>query len=92
MAKNIFIQAASTLVLNSACETLKDLAGDHYIEQDKDYKDNMLMMSMIGYAIATDTHKKEILSLFKKLLKIEDEKEIKKIIAKANHLINNNNI
>tara|TARA_Y100000401_G_scaffold63870_2_gene50749 strand:+ start:76 stop:354 length:279 start_codon:yes stop_codon:yes gene_type:complete len=92
MAKNIFIQAASTLVLNSACETLKDLAGDHYIEQDKDYKDNMLMMSMIGYAIATDTHKKEILSLFKKLLKIEDEKELKKIIAKANHLINNNNI
>lgn len=92
MAKNIFIQAASTLVLNSACETLKDLAGDHYIEQDKDYKDNMLMMSMIGYAIATDTHKKEILSLFKKLLKIEDEKELKKIIAKANHLININNI
>ena len=92
MANNIFIQAASTLVLNSACETLKDLAGDHYIEQDKDYKDNMLMMSMIGYAIATDTHKKEILSLFKKLLKIEDEKELKKIIAKANHLINNNNI
>ena len=92
MAKNIFIQAASTLVLNSACETLKDLAGDHYIEQDKDYKDNMFMMSMIGYAIATDTHKKEILSLFKKLLKIEDEKELKKIIAKANHLINNNNI
>tara|TARA_R100000995_G_C3471564_1_gene118593 strand:- start:229 stop:507 length:279 start_codon:yes stop_codon:yes gene_type:complete len=92
MAKNIFIQAASTLVLNSACETLKDLAGDHYIEQDKDYKDNMFMISMIGYAIATDTHKKEILSLFKKLIKIDDEKEIKKIIAKANHLINNNNI
>ena len=92
MAKNIFIQAASTLVLNSACETLKDLAGDHYIEQDKDYKDNMLMMSMIGYAIATDTHKKEILSLFKKLLKIEDQKELTRIVNRAYNIINKKEI
>ena len=88
MANNIFIQAASTLVMNSACEALKEIAGDHYSKEDKDFKDNMILMSMIGFAIATDTHKKEILILFKKLIETEDNKEMKEIINKASELIN----
>ena len=66
--ENTFIKAASVIVLKQSMEALKKIAKEHGKQYDDEYNDNMLMMSVIGYAIATGRDKGYILDMFAEIV------------------------
>tara|TARA_R110002051_G_scaffold280089_2_gene341665 strand:+ start:3975 stop:4238 length:264 start_codon:yes stop_codon:yes gene_type:complete len=75
------IKAAATLALHTAMENLKDVAKEYDMINDNEYIENMLMISMVGYSIATGRDKKHILSIFNSLLdsqRLDDENSLVK--------------
>ena len=70
---NTLIKSATALLLHDAMEDLKDVATKHGRENDKEYTDNMLLISMIGYAIATGRDKRYIVEMFGNIVKDQQD-------------------
>tara|TARA_R110000751_G_scaffold219154_1_gene321968 strand:+ start:374 stop:634 length:261 start_codon:yes stop_codon:yes gene_type:complete len=84
---NIFIKSATTLLLHDAMEELKDVATKHGREYDEEYLDNMLLISMIGYAIATGRDKRYIVEMFADIVVEQQDENAIKIINQAKDLL-----
>lgn len=80
---NIFIKSATALLLHDAMEQLKDVATKHGREDDEEYLDNMLLISMIGYAIATGRDKRYIVEMFANIVNEQHEQNANDIINQA---------
>jgi|TARA_B110000003_G_scaffold243923_1_gene252690 hypothetical protein len=84
---NVFIKAATSLLLHDAMEELKQMAIQNGNQHDEEYLDNMLLISMIGYAIATGRDKRYIVEMFANIVnEQQDENEID-IINQAKDLL-----
>jgi hypothetical protein len=84
---NIFIKAATSLLLHDAMEELKDMAIQNGNQHDEEYLDNMLLISMIGYAIATGRDKRYIVEMFANLIDEHKEMDAEDIINQAKGLL-----
>ena len=84
---NIFIKSATTLLLHNAMEDLKDAATKHGRQHDEEYLDNMLLMSMIGYAIATGRDKRYIVEMFANIVDEQQHENAMDIINQAKDLL-----
>ena len=80
---NTFIKSATALLLHDAMEDLKDVATKHGRENDKEYTDNMLLISMIGYAIATGRDKRYIVEMFGNIVKDQQDENAMEVINQA---------
>ena len=84
---NVFIKAATSLLLHDAMEELKDVATKHGREDDEEYLDNMLLISMIGYAIATGRDKRYIVEMFANIVNEQGGEDAEDIINQAKDLL-----
>lgn len=84
---NIFIKAATALLLHDAMEELKDMAIKNGNEHDEEYLDNMLLISMIGYAIATGRDKRYIVEMFANIVVEQQDENEMNIINQAKDLL-----
>lgn len=80
---NTLIKSATALLLHDAMEDLKDVATKHGRENDKEYTDNMLLISMIGYAIATGRDKRYIVEMFGNIVKDQQDENAMEVINQA---------
>lgn len=80
---NIFIKSATALLLHDVMEQLKDVATKHGREYDEEYLDNMLLISMIGYAISTGRDKRFIVEMFGNIVNKQHEQNANDIINQA---------
>ena len=87
MRDKLFLQAASSLVVGNAMETLKDIAKRHDCLNDIEYKENMLMLAVIGHAIAKNKDKDYLLEVFSDLILMQKEDEEDEMINKASSLL-----
>ena len=84
---NTLIKSATALLLHDAMEDLKDVATKHGRENDKEYTDNMLLISMIGYAIATGRDKRYIVEMFANIVVEQQDENADDIINQAKDLL-----
>mgnify|MGYP003673457531 CR=1 FL=1 len=84
---NIFIKAATALLLHDAMEELKEMAIKNGNEHDEEYLDNMLLISMIGYAIATGRDKRYIVEMFANIVVEQQDENEMDIINQAKDLL-----
>ena len=84
---NIFIKAATALLLHDAMEELKEMAIKNGNEHDEEYLDNMLLISMIGYAIATGRDKRYIVEMFSNIVVEQQDENEMDIINQAKDLL-----
>ena len=80
---NTLIKSATALLLHDAMEDLKDVATKHGRENDKEYTDNMLLISMIGYAIATGRDKRYIVEMFGNIVIAQQDENAMEVINQA---------
>ena len=80
---NTLIKSATALLLHDALEDLNDVATKHGRENDKEYTDNMLLISMIGYAIATGRDKRYIVEMFGNIVKDQQDENAMEVINQA---------
>ena len=81
--ENIFIKAATALLLHDAMEELKEMAIKNGNEHDEEYLQNMLLISMIGYAIATGRDKRYIVEMFGNIVKDQQDENAMEVINQA---------
>lgn len=84
---NIFIKAATSLLLHDAMQELKEMAIKNGNEHDEEYLDNMLLISMIGYAIATGRDKRYIVEMFANIVVEQQDENEMDIINQAKDLL-----
>ncbi len=84
---NIFIKAATSLLLHDAMEELKEMAIQNGNQHDEEYLDNMLLISMIGYAIATGRDKRYIVEMFANIVNQQGGEDAEDIINQAKGLL-----
>ena len=84
---NIFIKAATALLLHDAMEELKEMAIKNGNEHDEEYLQNMLLISMIGYAIATGRDKRYIVEMFANIVVEQQDENEMDIINQAKDLL-----
>jgi hypothetical protein len=84
---NTFIKAATALLLHDAMEELKEIAINNGNQYDEEYLDNMLLMSMIGYAIATGRDKRYIVEMFANIVVEQQDENEMNIINQAKDLL-----
>ena len=84
---NIFIKAATSLLLHDAMEELREMAIQNGNQYDEEYLDNMLLISMIGYAIATGRDKRYIVEMFANIVNQQGGEDAEDIINQAKDLL-----
>ena len=87
MSNNLFITALTSVALHNASETLIDFAEKHNMQSDRDYINNMLLINVIGYTIATGKYKEEITELFVNIVNKKDEDEYQEVINEIKDLL-----
>jgi Na+/H+ antiporter NhaD/arsenite permease-like protein len=85
--ENTFIKAASSIVIHDAMAQLKKLAVKHDKLSDVEYLHNMLLMSVVGYAISTGRDKLYLVEMFTELIKEQQEENAEELIKKAKELL-----
>ena len=68
-------------------EELKQMAIQNGNQHDEEYLDNMLLMSMIGYAIATGRDKRYIVEMFANIVNEQQDENAMEIINQAKDLL-----
>lgn len=87
MPNKTFIKAATSLAIFNAIDSIKDIALKHNKTEDMEYIDNMFIISMIGYVIASEQDKKEILDFLMEIASKRNREEQECLINNAKDLL-----
>tara|TARA_R110000824_G_scaffold198774_3_gene382812 strand:+ start:673 stop:957 length:285 start_codon:yes stop_codon:yes gene_type:complete len=88
MEDSVLIRAASAIALEQATNAIKQVAIIHDKEDDNEYANNILLISMIGHCISTGIDKERIVRYFVDILDKRNEEEANILINEAIHYAN----
>ena len=88
MEDDILIRAASALALEQAANSLKHIAEIYDKQDNEEYINNVLLISMIGHCISTGIDKERIVQYFTNILNDRYEQEAKVLIKEATYYAN----